>query len=265
MNIEKVDAKDIEQINRLTPENWEHIGPIIELYIKFDFCHSIKVTENGEIIGIGTVIFYKESSWIAHLIVKDSYRNKGFGTKILNYLYDYIKNNGYKTVLLFASDMGYPLYEKFGFKVQTEYIQYEKTMDKEFVYNSNIKNIEKDDFELIYKLDKKVTGEDRKELLKSYINDGLVYKRDNEIMGYYFCNLSNGLVIAECEEAGLELLKLRISNKKQAFIPIKNIIGNKYYKDNNFKEVRKIKRMIYGNKIECIDEKIYNRIGGNFG
>lgn len=265
MNIEKISEKDIEEINKLSPDNWAHIGPIIELYLKFDFCHSIKITENDEIIGIGTAILYKDTSWIAHLIVKHNHRNKGIGTKILNYLCDYIKNNGYKTILLFATDMGYPLYKKYGFELQTEYIQYEKIVDAEYDVCSNIKNIEKDDYEIIYKMDRIITGEDRKVLLKNYINDGFVYKKDNQIIGYYLCNLGNGLIIAENEEAGLALLKLRISNNQQAFIPIKNITGNNYFKENNFKEIKKLIRMIYGDKIECIDEKIYNRIGGNFG
>jgi len=265
MNFIKTLITDIEEINELSPENWGNIGPKIELYLKMDFCHSIKIMENNEIIGIGTAILYGDTSWIAHLIVKDSFRNKGFGTKILNYLCEYCKNNGYKTILLFATDMGYPLYKKYGFEIQTEYVQYAKTKDIENNLSQNIKRIEKNDFQKILNLDKIVTGEDRKKLLYNFIDDGYVYKNNNIINGYYLCNVGEGLIIANNKEAGLELTKLRILKNSHATIPINNIIANDYFKENNFDIIMKIKRMIYGNKIECKNEKIYNRIGGNFG
>src|SRR5215469_106565 len=124
MKFEKIIKDDIEVINQLSPENWGHIAPKIEQYLRMDFCHSIKLVNKNEIIGIGTAILYKNSCWIAHIIVKDKHRNKGIGTKILNYLCDYCKNNGYRTIILFATEMGYPLYKKYGFEIQTEYIQY---------------------------------------------------------------------------------------------------------------------------------------------
>ena len=265
MNIENVKLEDIAEISKMTPENWWNIGPIFELYLKLNFCHPVKLTEDNEIIGIGTAILYKNSSWIAHLIVKNSYQNKGFGKKILDYLCEYCLNNGKKTILLFATEMGYPLYKKFGFEIQTEYMQYERVNDMEYIINNNVTNIQKIDYGKILELDKIVIGEDRSVLLNNYFDNGFVYKQNNEISGFYLPELGNGLIIADNNEAGLELLKLRLKNNNQAVIPVENMFGNNYYRENKYKEIMKIKRMIYGNKIECINEKIYNRIGGNFG
>jgi N-acetylglutamate synthase-like GNAT family acetyltransferase len=265
MIFEKTKIEDISEINELSPDKWGNIGPKIELYLKMDFCNSIKLVDNDKIIGIGTTIFYKDTSWIAHLIVKNNSRNKGYGTKILNYLCDHCKDNGYKTILLFATEMGYPLYKKYGFELQTEYIQYEKLDEKEYFPNRNIRSIQTNDYEKILELDRTVTGENRKDLLLQYISNGFVYTQNNEIIGYYLNNLGEGLIIAINEEAGHELMKLRISNGKYATVPIGNMHGNIFYKENGFKEIMKIKRMVYGSKIECKNENIYNRIGGNFG
>jgi predicted N-acetyltransferase YhbS len=230
-----------------------------------DFCHSIKLIDENEIIGIGTAILYKDTCWIAHLIVKDKHRNKGIGTKILNYLCDYCENNGCKTILLFATEMGYPLYKKYGFEIQTEYIQYEKTIEMDFSDNVNIRNIEKIDYSKILELDKSISGENRHKLLLHFINNGYVYEKNKIIMGFYLVNLGEGLIIASNEEAGLELSKLRISKNNNSTIPSRNIIANNFYMENKFKEQMRIKRMVCGNNIICSDINIYNRIGGNFG
>jgi len=265
MEFKKIITEDLEKIKELSPEGWVDICPIIENYIKYKFCHSIKLIENNELLGIGTAIFYENTSWIAHLIVPEKHRNKGYGSKILNYLCEYCFNNGFKSILLFATEMGYPLYKKYGFKIQTEYLQYEKTHDFEYNYDKNIRNISVNDYSKIFELDYIATGENRQKLLTKYLDNGFVYLVNENIIGFYLLNLGEGLIIAMNEVAGLELMKLRISNKKQSTVPVKNNIANEYFRENNFKELKKIKRMIYGNGIILKDENIYNRIGGNFG
>ena len=272
MNIKDIRTEDIEEATRLSPENWSHIAPRIEFYIKHNFCHSIKLIDKEEILGIGTLVLFKNTSWIGHLIVKDGCRGNGYGKKILEYLCEYAKSNGHKTISLFTTDIGYPLYLKYGFEVQTEYVQYEKipdeTPDKTIeTYNANIniKNIETKDYEKILKIDRVAAGEDRSELLLSFTNNGFVYKQKNEVTGFYLSNLGEGLVIAENEEAGVELLKLRASTKKQAIVPIDNIAGNNYCSANNFKEIAKVKKMMYGEKIKGQYENIYNRATGSSG
>lgn len=268
MQFEKIKAEDIAQIKNLPPDEWGDITPQIELYLKFNFCHSIKVMENDEIIGIGTAILYKNTGWIAHLIVDEKFRNRGIGTQILNYLCEYCMKNGRKTLLLFATESGYPLYKKYGFVIQNEYIQYTKqynTIQKNYFPSENIRKIGINDHERIFELDKLAIGENRQILLSQFINDGFVYEQNGKVTGFYLQNLGEGLIIADDEEAGMELIKLRITDKKSATVPIGNIAGNKFYKENNFIEFIRIKRMMYGNRIECKDENIYNRIGGNFG
>ena len=268
MNIEEVRIEDIEETTRLSPKDWSHIAPRIEFYIKHKFCHSIKLTDKNEILGIGTLVMFKNTGWIGHLIVKDDSRGKGYGQKILEYLCDYSKSNGQKTISLFTTDMGYPLYIKYGFEVQTEYVQYEKppeTSIETYHENINIHNIETKDHEKILKMDRLATGEDRQELLLSSVSEALVYKQNNEVTGYYFSSLGEGLIIAETEQAGVELLQSRMSKKKQVVIPVDNISANNYCTANNFIEVAKVRKMMYGDKIKGEYRNIYNRASGSAG
>ena len=45
-----------------------------------------------------------------------NYRNRGIGAELFKRIVDEAKQLGYKKITLNASDMGRPLYEKFGFK-----------------------------------------------------------------------------------------------------------------------------------------------------
>ena len=265
MRIEKITAEDTGQIKELIPQNWSAVPQSIKIYLETGFCHSIKLVENNDIRGIGTAIFYKNTSWLAHIIVKEEYRNKGYGTRILKYLVDHCAAKGCATILLFATDMGYPLYKKYGFEIQAEYCKYEKTVDKDYPPNVNIKIAEKRDHERILELDRAVSGEDRRELLREFMNGSYVYRQNDVVTGYYIYGLHDGPVIADTEEAGLELLKLRTTKEKYAVLPEENHAGINFYRENSFTETMRMKRMIYGKKIECHNARIYNRIGGNFG
>lgn len=265
MIIEKTLASNIEEINELSPEHWTPIGPKIALYVSLPFCHSVKITENHKIISVGTAVFYKDTGWLAHIIVKDSCRNRGIGTYLIKHLCDFCKLSGCKSISLFATEMGYPLYKKYGFKVHSEYAQYTKAEDVQRTTAPNVREIKADDVEAIFCLDKRVAGEDRKELLRNFTHKGFVCIQKNEVAGYYLSELGEGVIIAENEIAGLELAKLRNKVSARVTLPVDNHIGNIFYKENGFKEVMKIKRLVYGERIECENKKVYNRIGGNFG
>jgi N-acetylglutamate synthase-like GNAT family acetyltransferase len=221
--------------------------------------------DENDICGIGTVVFYGNTGWIAHVIINKKFRGNGYGAKLMDYLLGYCEDNNLETVLLFSTDMSHSLYKKIGFKEQTEFIRYEKTSEIKYTPNANIRNIESNDHEKILELDRLAVGEDRKNMLLQFINNGFVYCQDNKISGFYLTNLGEGLIIAIEEEAGLELVKLRASNNELATLPAENISGNKYLLENGFKKIQKFKKMTYGNKVNFNGKYIYNRIGGSFG
>ena len=265
MKFEKIRIEDIDEAVKLDPKDWSHIGPRLDAYIKLESCLSIKLSDENEIRGIGTAVSFKSSGWIGHLIVKDGHRGKGYGKAILNYLCDHFFKTGHKTISLFTTNMGYPMYDKYGFAVQTEYVQYEKTSDKDYIMSSNITNLEAKDYETILKMDRLAAGEDRSELLLGFVNDGLVYKQNNKITGFYLKNLGEGILIAETEEAGEELIKLRMTTRKQATVPIENNFANSFFSENKYKKTENVRKMMYGEKIKGKYENIFNRAGGSYG
>lgn len=92
------------------------------------------VIEDGrEIVATGAVIFYDfppsftnvsgKRAYIANIYTKDEYRGRGLATKILTKLVEESKTLGISRVWLEASEMGRPVYLKFGFKEKNKFLE----------------------------------------------------------------------------------------------------------------------------------------------
>ena len=82
--------------------------------------------DDGRIIATSGISFYKLPpnkfsptglrSYISNMYTLPEYRNNGIATKLFALTVDEAKQRGCKSVLLNATDMGRPIYEKYGFK-----------------------------------------------------------------------------------------------------------------------------------------------------
>jgi len=72
--------------------------------------------KNNKIIGIGGIFLFKDVSSIGYMGVLPDYRNQGIGTEIFRKLMGIAAGMNFKTVNLYASKFGKPIYKKFGFK-----------------------------------------------------------------------------------------------------------------------------------------------------
>lgn len=91
-----------------------------------DNTHIAYLVFDGEIwIGAGGVSFFRvmptyhnptgKKAYIMNMYTKPEYRRKGIAYKTLDLLVAESKRNGISEILLEATDMGKPLYEKYGF------------------------------------------------------------------------------------------------------------------------------------------------------
>jgi len=139
MNIEyrKADINDVEELTRLRLMFlFEAGGETDELYaahkqffidgiMSGEFISWIAVN-NGKIIATSGISFYKLPpnkffpnglcSYISNIYTLPEYRKNGIAKKLVTLTVDEAKQRGCKRVLLNATDMGRPIYEKYGFK-----------------------------------------------------------------------------------------------------------------------------------------------------
>ncbi len=266
MQFETIISDDLEEIRNLQPDNWSDIIPIISYYTNSDFCYPVKVIEDYRIIGIGTSIVLEFTSWLAHIIVDTEYRNQGIGYQIVDYLLNNSIPDSSQSVLLIATKQGETIYRRAGFRIVTEYGFYkrEASWNNQSIVKKIVPFGEKYRSEIL-ELDKKITGEDRSRILWENLASSLLYVNHDQVEGYYMPNMGDGPIIADTTEAGVELMTLKYASVDKAVLPVENTVGITFLQENGFEESSKALRMILGKDLDWEPEKIYSRIGGNFG
>lgn len=267
MTFEILSNSDLEHIRHLQPSGWTDIMVEFEFYVNASFCHPIKIEINNKIIGIGAAIEFGKTAWLAHIIVDPEHRRKGIGYQIVEVLLEYLENRSIETFLLIATDMGLPIYEKAGFRIVCEYTYLKKEIFQHTrKISDHIVHFSEENLDIIYKLDREVSGENRSWLLSDYLTDSYVYMENNVIIGYYLPKLREGLIIAKSNIAGIELLKIKITTHDKIVLPSDNLTGIEFLLNNGFGRLEvKGTRMIRGKNIDWQPEKIFSRIGGNLG
>ena len=266
MIIENILPEDICNLSDLQPEGWDDIKPHFEFYVRSAFCDPIKLIFDGKLAGVGTSICHKNTAWLAHIIVNKNYRNKGFGYSITKALVDRLTAKGFRTVYLDATELGYPVYLKAGFTVQTEYHHFMGVCSGiDIPVSPAIITYKKKYLDEVLKLDRKVSGEYRVQILKEHLNKAKIFLYKDKVRGVYFPTLKDGLIIASGKKAGIELLKLLSKTRDYAAMPAENITAREFLKENNYSLARTSKRMIFGKPRKWEPANLYSRISGGLG
>jgi len=267
MKFETIALNDLDGIKHLQPPGWPDIVPVFEFYVKKDFCYPIKIKLDGKIVGIGTAVIFHKTGWLAHIIVDKDYRNRGIGSAIVNELLRITKSESVETNLLIATELGFPVYKKAGFEIISEYYHFKREKPwNGYAVSPNISNFRNDYYSMIIEMDNNISGEEREILLKEYAHDSLIYLENNILKGFYIPKLGGGLIFADTNHAGLELMKLKYSKADTAVLPSDNFSGISFLKENGFVQTSTIGiRMVLGKNINWKPEKVYSRIAGNLG
>lgn len=268
MKIQLFTEKDLPCLDDLKPEGWGDIKSPHEYYLSKSFCRTVKIEINGRPVGIGTTIKHRHSAWLAHIIVHEKYRGQGIGGQIVSDSISFLQEDPHiRTVSLIATDQGYPVYKKAGFIEQTRYFFYEKQSGVEIVDPQSSCFIPFENYmeSEILQMDMMVSGENRQRVIQDKLPGTIVYMNNNRIEGFYIPHFGDGLIIAENESAGIELLKLKISNSDRVVIPRLNKAARNFLIESGFKETIKARRMIYGPAFTWKPECLFSRIGGKLG
>jgi len=267
MRFESVTRDDLEKIRFLQPDGWSDIVPEFEAYLNSDFCFPVKAEIENRIVGVGAAIALETTGWLAHIIVDTDQRNRGIGFKIVEELVRILREMGINTFLLIATALGKNVYLKAGFRVVTEYIFFKRENPWiGYPLSGNILPYSEFYFETIMSIDREICGENREALLKEKTSNSLLFINEGKLQGYYIPGIGEGLIVADNERAGIELMKIKYANADKAVIPVENTVGIRFLKENGFLETEtKGTRMILGDDIVWKPEMIFSRIAGNFG
>lgn len=98
------------------------------------FVQCIIRADNGDVAATGAIIYYDfppsyynhsgVRGYIANMYTVPNYRGKRLATKVLDALMDNAKSRQVHKIFLYGSEMGKPVYQKYGFKFVDAYMEY---------------------------------------------------------------------------------------------------------------------------------------------
>lgn len=87
-------------------------------YLKESYWRFFVARQGNEILGYISFTFIIDEISICNVAVSQKYRNQGIASKLINFLFDFSRENGVKRIFLEVRESNRPaisLYEKFGF------------------------------------------------------------------------------------------------------------------------------------------------------
>jgi N-acetylglutamate synthase-like GNAT family acetyltransferase len=257
---------NLDQLPALQPADWGDLRPRFQYFIDSEYCKPVKIAENGVVVAVGTVMLHEDTAWIACIVVHPDHRKKGLGNYITSDIIADIDRDHFKTIYLDATDFGYPVYLKLGFKLENQYAHLRRN-DEPFFYESSehIVPFEEKWHAQVLALDKLVSGEDRGGILNDFLSASKLYIRNEQVEGFFIPDWGDGPVVATNNEAGLELMKLRIQHYDYAVLPTENQAAIDFLKENNFEIRKHSRRMLLGPERSWKPELLFNRISGQLG
>jgi ribosomal protein S18 acetylase RimI-like enzyme len=188
-------------------------GPTVSRLVAFPQTSphgDVLVAENGEGGAAGAVccVSFGATGWIGALGVAPEARRHGFGRALTEAAIDRLRERGAGTVLLFATDMGRPLYERLGFVIEGAATAWRGNAGTA-TSALQVRRLCEDDRDAVVALDRAATGEDRSNLLRAlHPLSGVAAERDGALVGWA-AKAPYGAGVAICgadDEAGIVLM-----------------------------------------------------------
>lgn len=277
MLIRPMSPGDLEAVLALTSEaGWGDNRCQFDFYARQPGFNAFVAEVDGRVVGIGAGTQKREVGWVGPIIVTSQHRRQGIGTTLTATVVERLSKLGCRTHLLLATDLGRPVYEKLGFRIETVYHQLKGPTLDHAPTSARLRPLTEADLPGVCALDRQVTGEDRSEQIRALGSRGwaLNWAEDGPVLGFYLpAPWGEGPIVA-LDPADAPLLvdvaravaRLERGQAEMKFsLPAENTAGREHLRRAGFVEASSVTRMVLGEPLEWQPSRVWARFSGALG
>ena len=215
----------------------------------------------GELVGVAAGAVFGRTrgtggtGWVGGVAVVPAHRRAGLGGALTVAIVEFLEGRGVATVLLHATALGRPVYERLGFVPETAYVTLSGPTLARASSGAMVRAGRAADLEAVLALDREATGEDRRRLLAAlWPTGGLVAAVDGHPLGYHLASpwRPGGATIAADSGTGLALLdavRVAPGDEVAISVPAANAAAVGWLESAGFKERYRTIRMYRGPRV----------------
>jgi GNAT superfamily N-acetyltransferase len=231
---------------------------------------------DGEIVGTGVGSAHGSVGWVGTIFVEPARRGSGLGRAMTRAVIDELEARGCRTLVLIATPMGRPVYEREGFSRLDDQVRFsiDGLPADAGPPDPRVRVFQTADLDAIVALDRFATGEDRRPVLESLLTPSsswVALDPDGSIVGYLArAPWRGGALIAPDPDDALRLLEMRRrstgeSGKAGAGLLGRNRTGRERLLAAGWLEEQGGLRMIRGEPLDWHPEAIWGQFNGALG
>jgi GNAT superfamily N-acetyltransferase len=176
--------------------------------------------QDGDLVGASACASFGQTGWVGAVAVVPERRRGGLGRALTQAAIERLFQLGARTVMLYATEMGRPLYERLGFVAEGECVTVggerparrgplRRGASRGGSMPDGVRPARAGDLEVALDIDRDATGENRAGLLTAFWPRGaLVAESGGRLRGYFLSSpwRPGGGIVAEDPDSGLALI-----------------------------------------------------------
>jgi GNAT superfamily N-acetyltransferase len=262
-------GRRIHSLRPARPQDLARLGPLYERagfgtrlagvvgFARARLDGEVVVAEAGdELAGVAAGAAFAGTGWVGGVAVVPARRRAGLGGALTEAIIRFLEGRGVTTVLLHATALGRPVYERLGFVPEAAYLTRSgPTLARVPGPPAGIRAGRAADLEAVLAIDQAATGEDRRRLLAAlWPAGGLVATGDGRPLGYHLASpwRPGGATVAADPRAGLALLdavRAAPGNEVALSVPAANTAAIDALRSAGFAERYRTVRMHRGPRV----------------
>jgi predicted N-acetyltransferase YhbS len=228
----------------------------------------------ARIVGTGLATIHGPAGWVGVIFVVPELRRRGIGTELTRAACSILEAAGCESLVLVATDLGRPTYDRLGFREQTRYHMFGAeplSAAPTPPPGTLLKPVQPADLDALFALDRRATGEDRRPLIERYAANGWLLDRGGAVAGFLLPTVrgNSALVAPESRDAAC-LLDLHrhltpAGGRAWAGLLSENETGRRSLAEMGWLEWRSFPRMVRGPDLDWQPSLIWGQFNHAMG